>query len=76
MEGKLARSFGASAKFLEVCSVGESSLTLGLKGKSGTSQEIILPPNAVFAYGLHKVKKWNKQKTEIINMEDDWLGLG
>jgi hypothetical protein len=75
LEGKLANLFEASVDFLEVRSAGESSITLGLEGKSGTSQEIILPPNIVLAYGLHKVKKWNKSKTEILDMEDDWVGI-
>jgi hypothetical protein len=30
----------------------------------------------VFAYKLHKVKDWNKDKTRIENLEADWKGIG
>ena len=63
---------------------GSGSISAGVKGtnlqitakggKYGT-QTITLSPGAVFAYKLHKVKKWtDHNKTRIENMEADYKG--
>jgi hypothetical protein len=53
--------------------------TQGLKitaqgGKTWTgSESIVLGPGTVFAYGLHKVAKWDGERVE--DLEDDWQGF-
>ena len=43
-------------------------------GKTWTgSESILLGPGTVFAYGLHKVKKWDGERVE--DLEDDWQSL-
>jgi hypothetical protein len=53
--------------------------TQGLKitaeggGTWSGSESIVLGPGTVFAYGLHKVTKWDGERIE--NLEDDWQSL-
>jgi hypothetical protein len=42
-------------------------------GKHG-SQTVTLSKGTTFAYKLHKVKDWNKGKTQIENLEADYKG--
>jgi hypothetical protein len=57
----------------------EATTAQGLKitakgGGAWSGQEsIVLGSGTVFAYGLHKVKKWDGEKVE--QMEDDWQSL-
>jgi len=53
-----------------------SSLDLTVTGGQHGSQTITYSPGTTFAYMLHKVKDWNKGKTQIEDMEDDYKGLG
>ncbi|HEU4926473.1 MAG TPA: hypothetical protein VFT24_05465 [Vicinamibacterales bacterium] len=54
----------------------EATTTQGLKitaqgGKTWSgSESIVLGAGTVFAYGLHKVKKWDGERVE--DLEDDW----
>ena len=57
----------------------EVTTTQGLKitaqggGTWTGSESIVLGPGTVFAYGLHKVKKWDGERVE--DLEDDWQGF-
>jgi hypothetical protein len=53
-----------------------SSLDLTVTGGKYGSQTITYSPGTTFAYMLHKVKDWNKDKTRIESMADDYKGLG
>ena len=56
-----------------------ATTTQGLKitaqggGSWSGSESIVLGPGTVFAYGLHKVARWNGEEVE--DLEDDWQGL-
>jgi hypothetical protein len=66
MYGKSSLSANAKGAELQVTVTG---------GKYG-SETITLSPGTTFAYKLHKVKDWNKGKTQIEDMEADYQGMG
>lgn len=80
MEAELAESFKTAASISTSASgaVGNGSAALEITANGGAqgSQTISLSPGTSFAYMLHKVKKWNKGKTRIEDMEDDRKGMG
>jgi len=45
------------------------------KGGTHGTQTITLSKGTVFAYKLHKVKDWNKDKTQVLGMEADYKGM-
>jgi negative regulator of genetic competence, sporulation and motility len=53
-----------------------SSLEITVTGGKHGSQTIAYSTGTTFGYMLHKVKKWNKDKTQIEETEDDYKGLG
>jgi hypothetical protein len=53
-----------------------STLEITATGGKHGSQTIAYSTGTTLAYMLHKVKKWNKGKTRIEDMEDDYKGLG
>lgn len=75
MSGEIAERFDTSAA-LEVSGTTSDGLSITAKGGAAWkgSEKITFTPGTVFAYGLHKVKKWNGNK--IKEMEDDWQSLG
>ncbi len=52
-----------------------AALEITASGGAHGSQTISLSEGTTFAYLLHKVKKWNKGKTQIEDMEDDRKGM-
>ena len=74
MSGDLAERFNTSAG-LEVSGTTATGLSVTAKGDGSWtgSEKITFSPGTVFAYGLHKVKKWDGDK--IKEMEDDWQSL-
>lgn len=52
-----------------------SSLDVSVSGGQQGTQTITLSAGTTFAYKLHKVKDWNKGKTQIENMEADYKGM-
>jgi hypothetical protein len=52
-----------------------SSLDVSASGGQHGTQTITLSAGTTFAYKLHKVKDWNKGKTQIDNMEADYKGM-
>lgn len=76
MEDELADHFGTYANgSLSVSAAGGNAQISVTGGKHGT-QTITISPGTTFAYKLHKVKDWNKDKTHIDNMEADYKGMG
>ena len=71
VSGDLAERFNTSAG-LEVSGTSTTGLSITARSWSG-SEKITFSPGTVFAYGLHKVKKWDGDKIE--EMEDDWQSL-
>lgn len=74
MSGDLAERFSTSAG-LEVSGTSATGLSVTAKGDGSWSgsEKITFSAGTVFAYGLHKVKKWDGDK--IKEMEDDWQSL-
>lgn len=73
MEAQLAEQFD-TASSLKVTVKGPDLDVTASGGKHGT-QTITLSKGSVFAYKLHKVKKWNNGKTRIEDMEADYKGM-
>jgi hypothetical protein len=74
MSGELAERFDTSAS-LEVSGTTADGLSITANGGGNWkgSETITFSPGTVFAYGLHKVRKWNDDRIE--DMEDDWQSL-
>lgn len=73
MEAETAEYFSSVPSL--TFSVNGSALNLTAKGGKQGTRTLSLTGGDTFAYGLHKVKKWNKGKTQIENMEDDYKGM-
>jgi hypothetical protein len=73
MEAELAEHFDTSGSIL--ASVKGVDLNVTAKGGKHGTQTITLSKGSVFAYKLHKVKDWNKDKTWIEDMEADYKGF-
>jgi len=76
VSGELAQHFKVSTKFHAAASKGSNALEIVASGGTSGSQTIELARGCTFAYGLHKVKDWNRGKTEILDMEDELFGTG
>jgi hypothetical protein len=75
MKGGLAEHFATSGTI--EASVGSTGADLEFTATGGThgSQMVAVSAGTTFAYLLHKVKEWNKGKTQIENREDDRKSL-
>ena len=73
LEAELAEHFETSGSLL--ASAKDSDLKVTAKGGKHGTQTITLSAGTTFAYKLHKVKKWNKGKTQIEDMEADYKGM-
>jgi len=73
MDAVLAEHFDTSSS-LSVAASG-ADLNVTAKGGKQGSQTITLAAGTTFAYKLHKVKDWNKGKTQIEDMEADYKGM-
>ena len=65
----------ATATEIKVTATTTQGLKITAQG-GGTwtgSESIVLGPGTVFAYGLHKVTKWDGERIE--DLEDDWQSL-
>lgn len=75
MSGELAEKFNTSLTLGASGTTADGlTITASGGGKWSGSEKIKLSPGTVFAYGLHKVKKWDGDKVE--DLEDDWQSLG
>jgi hypothetical protein len=52
-----------------------STLDFTVSGGKQGAATITLSPGTTFAYKLYKVKDWNKDKTQVEKMEDDYKGM-
>lgn len=52
-----------------------SDLSVEISGGKSGSSTLTVSPGTTFAYRLHKVSDWNKDKTRIEDMEDDYKGM-
>ena len=71
VEATLGEQFD-SVGTLSVSDEGENVKLTASGGKHGT-QTITLEPGATFAYRLAKVKDWNKGKTKVEEVEQDYM---
>jgi len=75
MEAELAEHFDASASVSASASADGNELNIIAKGGRQGTQTITLSAGTTFAYKLHKVKDWNRDKTQIEDMEADYKGM-
>lgn len=75
MSAEMANKFSATAGYSVSANVGGLGLDISLKGSTGGSEKITISKDTTVAYALHKVKDWDKGKTKIENLEDDYDGL-
>lgn len=73
MEAVLAEHFNTSGGI--TLSAGDSNLSVTASGGKSGTQTITLSAGSTFAYKLHKVKNWEKNKTRIDDMEADYKGM-
>ncbi|AOW12677.1 hypothetical protein LPB72_16770 [Hydrogenophaga crassostreae] len=77
VEAELAehfKTYGSSSAGVEIKAVkGDAQLTVS--GGTRGSQSIVLSKGTTFAYRLHKVNDWNKGKTRVEGVEDDYKGM-
>ncbi len=75
MAAEMATKFAATAGYSVSANVAGLGLDISLNGSTGGSAKITISKGTTIAYALHKVKNWDKGKTKIENMEDDYDGL-
>ncbi len=75
MEAKLSEKF--NNKFNLDLSIGVKGMEIEIGGSTSSDKmtTITLSEGTCFAYSLLKVK-WNKKKTEVIDLDDDPWGIG
>jgi hypothetical protein len=73
---ELSEHFRTSVTRTVSADAGPASLEFTATGGSKGSQTIVLAPKTTFAYLLTKVKEWNKDKTQVLNLEQDRKGMG
>jgi hypothetical protein len=76
LEGELAQTFSAAAKSTgsitaSLTKAAELQITAKHSGSTQQSSTIVLKRGVTFAYAMHKVKKWNKDKTRIEDLALD-----
>jgi hypothetical protein len=76
MEGELAEHFKTAGSISASGDAGAKGLAVTASGGKHGSQTITIEEGATFAYKLHKVKDWDKGKTQIEQLEADWKGMG
>jgi hypothetical protein len=80
VEGRIAESFaaaGTSTGAIEAEVLSAAKLRLSVKGSAGVqgTTSIELEEGTTFAYLMHRVQKWNKDKTRIEELDIDAKGL-
>ncbi|MFF0372234.1 hypothetical protein [Micromonospora sp. NPDC005087] len=80
VEGKIAESFAAAgtstgAIDAEVLSAAKLRLTVKKSGSASGTTAIVLEEGTTFAYLMHRVQKWNKDKTHVEELDIDAKGL-
>ena len=75
-EGELVEHFKTSGSISVAVDAVTKSLDVTAKGGKEGTATIRIDPGTTFAYKMHKVKDWNKGKTQIEDLEADWKGVG
>jgi hypothetical protein len=75
VDAELGEHFATYGKASAAVQAAGNSLNVTVTGGKQGSQTITLAKGTTFAYRLHKVKQWNKDKTQIEDMEDDYKGM-
>ncbi|HVE82902.1 MAG TPA: hypothetical protein VND93_08650, partial [Myxococcales bacterium] len=73
MEGTLAETVKKCGKVTGKGTDDGIRVSIDVKSCAGSKSTVDIPPRTTFAYGLHKVKNWDK--TVVKNMEDDQPGM-
>jgi len=73
VSAELAEHFSTSASISVALNAAGNSLSLTAKGGAQGSQTIEYEPGVTFAYRLHQVTKWNKDKPRVDEMKVDWF---
>lgn len=76
MKGELAEHFATAGTIDVAATADDAGLELSVSGGPHGSQTVTFTRGTTFAFSMHKVKKWNNGKTEILDMEDDRKGMG
>lgn len=81
MDGQIEEKFSSAVSSggsvsASLTKAAELQLTANHGGSKSGSTTIVLAKRSSFAYVLHKVKKWNKDKTLIEELELDTHGMG
>ncbi len=76
LEATLASEFEAKGSTSLSASALGQNLSITVGGGTKSAQSITVSPGSTFAYSLHKVKKWNRGKTRVEDLEDDKKGMG
>lgn len=74
MDGKLASEVTTGGSVSASAAAGGIKIDIKIGSSTTTTKSVTLPPNTTFAYLMHKVKKWNKGKTKVEDLEDDQHG--
>jgi hypothetical protein len=79
-EGRLAESFSTAASSggsvtADITKAAQLQLTANHSGSSQGSTSIILEKGTTWAYLMHKVTKWNKDKTVVEELQLDSKGI-
>ncbi|SFI45059.1 hypothetical protein [Jannaschia pohangensis] len=75
MEAQLANSMTIGALNTSDISYAGNNVRINVNAGGTNSSVITLGEGTTFAYRLHKVRKWNKGKTRIEDLEDDYVGM-
>lgn len=75
MEGKIASDVTTCGSVSGKAGADGIEVAIDTKLCKRAKSTVTLPANTTFAYMLHKVKKWNKGKTKVEDLEDDQKGL-
>jgi hypothetical protein len=75
VDAELGEQFAAHGSNSASVKAFGSSVDVTVTGGKQGSQTITLSKGTTFAYKFHKVKKWNKDKTLIEDMEADYKGM-
>lgn len=75
MDAKLAENIESCGSVTGTGTGGGFKVSINTRSCRTTTSSVTIPPNTTFAYLMHKVKKWNKKKTRVKDLEDDTKGL-
>ena len=74
LDAELSEHFATYGSISASVHAAGSSLSVTVTGGKHGSQTVTLSKGTTFAYKLHKVKDWNKGKTQTENLEADYKG--